>query len=198
MFRSLVLFLLCMMVTACSTVAVAPPSTPTNTSWKDRQASLEKLQSWQMNGKIAVQTANDSGSASIDWRQRAGNYIVSIIAPLGAGSMTLTGSDGRASLRTSDGKSMTAGSPESLLAKGWGFNVPVSYLRYWVRGLPVPGLAARSQFDAYNRLTSLSQQGWHVQYLSYTRAGSYELPSRIDISSSSLRTKLMVYDWQVG
>ena len=45
-------------------------------------------------------------------------------------------------LQTSDGKRYNAASPEQLLAEQWGFHLPVSNMKYWVRGLPVPGIPA--------------------------------------------------------
>lgn len=183
------------MLTSCTTVA--PPSTPTQETWQTRKTQLERIQSWQLNGKVGVQTAQDSGSATIDWEENRGNYTVNLYAPLGAGTMKLSGRPGSATLVMPDGKKFTASSPEALLAKNWGFNLPVSYLRYWVRGLPVPGTAANLHFDAFNRVTSFSQQGWQVQIQSYTRAGGAELPSRLSISSATLHGKLVIHTWNI-
>jgi outer membrane lipoprotein LolB len=183
-------------LTACTTVA--PPSAPTQETWQTRKAQLESIQNWQLNGKVAVQTAQDSGSATLDWQENHGSYSVSLYGPLGAGALKINGHPGNATLTLQDGKKFTANSPETLLAKNWGFNLPVSYLRYWVRGLPVPGLTANMQFDSYHRVTSLSQQGWQVQIQSYTRAGGAELPSRLAISSASLRGKLVIHEWIVN
>ena len=183
-------------LTACTTVA--PPSTPTNESWQTREAALSKLNSWKLSGKVAAQTSSDSGSATMDWRQQGSHYTVSLLGPLGAGGMTLTGQPGNVDLQMSDGKHYRATNPEELLARGWGFNLPVSYLHYWIRGLPVPGIPSQNQFDSYHRLTSLSQQGWQVQILAYTRAGTLELPSKLAISSPTLSSKIVVYEWKIG
>lgn len=126
-----------------------------------------------------------------------GGYSVNLYAPLGAGGMKLSGNPGSATLVMSDGKVFKAASPDALLAKNWGFNLPVSYLRYWVRGLPVPGIPAKMSFDNFNRVTSFSQQGWQVEVQSYTRAGGAELPSRLSISSASLDAKLVVHEWHI-
>lgn len=191
------LFLLTILVTSCSTVA-PPAATPVKkTTWEERQAKISQFQTWHLNGKIAVQTAQQSGSATIDWIQHDNRYNVALYGPLGTNSLKLYGQPGKVSMETSDGKKMTADSAETLLAKGWGFHLPVSYLRYWVRGLPVPGMAANPKLDNYQRITSLNQGGWYVQYQSYTTVGNLDLPSRITITSPSLRTKMVIYKWGV-
>lgn len=182
-----------------SCASVAPPSTPTtSTPWKDRQTQLNHLQNWQVNGKIAAQTAHDAGSASVNWVQNQNHYNISLLGPLGSSGMTLVGQPGQVTLQTPAGKRITATSPEQLLAQQWGFNVPVSNLNYWIRGLPVPDAKAETSFDAYGRLNSLTQQGWNVQFLSYTNAHGLELPSKITITSSALKVKIIIYQWRVS
>lgn len=191
---------LALSLTSCSTLsptAATPPATPKAT-WADRQAALNHIQNWNLNGKIALQTAKDSGSASVNWSQRQGGYSISMSGPLGASAMKLTGQAGHVTLQTSDGKSYSASSAEQLLAKQWGWNLPVSNMKYWIRGLPVPGMTANTHFDSYERLTSLVQQGWRIDYLSYSNTRGVDLPEKLSITSPSLRVKIVVYQWNVG
>lgn len=183
-------------LSGCTTIA--PSALPTQISWKDRQVALNRIQSWQISGKIAIQTAQDSGSATVDWTQNEGQYLFVLLGPVGTGGFKLIGQTRRVTLETSDGKRYSATNAEQLLAQQWGYRLPISNLNYWVRGLPVPGIAYNSRFDAYNRLLALVQQGWEVQYLSYTHAGLIDLPNRISINSPSLKTKLVIYEWKVG
>jgi outer membrane lipoprotein LolB len=196
--RIIWIFVLTLWIIGCTTIA--PPTQPpaVKTPRKEREVALNRIQSWQLNGKIGVQTAQHSGSANVDWTENHGRYTVSLTGPLGAGALKLTGQPGRVTMVTADGKRFTANNPEQLLAQHWGFHLPVSNLKYWVRGLPVPGVAYSSQSDAYNRLSSLMQQGWHVQYLSYMNTRGIDLPDRISISSPSLKTKLVIHQWKIG
>lgn len=184
--------------TATTTASAADTTTPSsNVSEQDRQTSLASINSWRINGKIAVYGARDSGSASVNWVQNRGHYSISLLGPLGSHGLKLTGDPGHVNLQTSDGKSYQAANPEQLLAQRWGFHLPVSNMRYWVRGLPVPG-PAKTQFDNEGRLTDLVQQGWHVQYQSYTKVSRVDLPDRISITSPSLRVKIVIYQWNIG
>ena len=109
--------------------------------------------------------------------------------------MTLSGNVGSVTLEMPNGKRVTASNPEELLAREWGFNLPVSYLTYWVRGLPAPG-AVNTQFDHYHRLTQLTQEGWRVQFLGYTTINKLDLPNKIEITSPQLRSKIVIYSWK--
>lgn len=196
--------LICLIITSslflvgCSTTS-APPSEPgVKMPWKNREHGLAKINAWNLNGKIGVQTAKDSGSASVQWTQSPGNYTLSFMGPLGSGGMTLKGRPGSVSLTTADGKTFTADSAESLLAEQWGYKLPVSYLKYWVRGMPVPNIASKTSFDQYNRLNSMQQQGWNIQYEGYTRTSLGDLPNKMNITSPSMRVKVIISSWQVS
>jgi outer membrane lipoprotein LolB len=185
-------------VAGCTTIA--PPSAPpTQLSWQNREALLARVQSWQIKGKIAVQTAQDAGSATIQWAQNHQQFTLSLLGPLGTHGVTLTGQQpGRVTMETANGKQFSAASPEQLLSEQWGWNLPVSYLKYWIRGLPTPQTpVTTSHFDTYHRLTDLVQQNWHVEFVSYTNKDGVELPQKIYITSASLKTKIVIYEWNI-
>ncbi len=186
---------LSILLTSCSTVA--PPSIPAQQSQQQRATQLDKVNSWHLQGKIAVQTAQDAGSATINWTKQQQRFVITLTGPLGSGALKLSGRPGAVTLTDSTGKQFTASSPENLLADVWGFRLPVSNLNYWMRGQPVPGIAAQPQYDTYGRLNTLRQQGWQVQYLGYTQAKGVELPSRINITSADMKVKVIVYSWEI-
>ena len=192
----IILVILVLGITSCTTIA--PPAPPSQLSWKDREIILKRIQNWQINGKIGVQTTHDSGSATVDWIQNNQQYTVSLLGPLGTSGMKLTGQPGHVTLTMSDGKYFTANNAETLLAKQWGFHLPVSYLNYWIRGLPVPNIPASTQFDTSHRLIDLAQHGWHVQFLGYTNQQNVDLPSKLTITSSLLRAKIIIYSWNIA
>lgn len=184
-----------MTTTSLTSPAIEPVTKPI--SWKDREFALNAIKSWHINGKIAVQTPQQSGSATVNWTQQANRFNISIVGPLGAGGIKLYGTrTGQVTLQTSDGQVFTDNNPEQLLAKRWGYHLPVSNLSYWIRGLPSPNMAASTHFDTAGRLSTLIQQGWVIQYLSYVHRGKVDLPDRITIHSPSLQVKIAIYEWQ--
>lgn len=190
----LLLGLIILFLTSCTTVA--PPAPDTRTPWNRREQSLTTLNSWALNGKVAIITPTEADSVSIQWKQHAKDYTISLLAPLGAGSMTLQGDNTHILLTTPDGKTHEAASPEALLEANGGPRLPVSNLRYWVRGLPAPSEANHTTFDPYGRLTTLTQAGWQIEYLSYTRAYALDLPSRMTLTSPGFKIKVVIHQWE--
>jgi outer membrane lipoprotein LolB len=180
----------------CTTITPPAPAQSTVT-WESRQALLAQLHNWKVTGKIAVITAKDSGSANVDWAQHGQNFTLSLYGPLGANAISMNGTPGHVTLKTNDGKIITAPTAEQLLADQWGWKLPLSYLQYWVRGLPVPNLPQKSTYDAAHRLATLSQQGFTIQYQGYTTAGALELPQHLSITSTAFKTKIVIYKWNI-
>ncbi len=159
---------------------------------------LNQIQQWQLTGKIGVQTPENAGSATLNWvESQQHHYTLSLVGPLGAGGVTLTGQPGLVTMDTADGKHYTAQTPEQLLTEQIGWDLPVSYLYYWIRGLPVPDLPSQTQFDTSHRLTWLVQQHIQVHYLSYTHVGMIDLPNKIFITSPLVKIKIIIYNWKL-
>lgn len=193
---------LSLLLNACTSVGTIQP-TPTTPkpkdehAWETHQAKLNRIKNWQVTGKIAVRTSKDAGSANVDWKEANGRYVVALTGPLGAGAMTLKGMPGKVTLYMANGKQYSASNAEQLLAQNWGFTVPISNIKYWIKGLPVPGQPSQPRFDLNNRLATLRQGGVSIQYGDYTRVGGYDLPQRLTISSANLKTKIAIYHWKL-
>lgn len=195
MIRILGILCLSILLTSCSTVA--PPAVPSTVAPAKRAVKLDQVSQWTLQGKIAVQTAQDAGSATIDWTQRARQFSITLTGPMGSNAIRLAGKPGLVVLTDSTGKQLSASSPEDLLSKAWGFHLPVSNLNYWIRGLPVPGAISNPRYDKNGRLNSLSQQGWRVQFLGYTTVNGIDLPSKLALNSASMKVKMIIYSWSI-
>lgn len=183
---------------ACSTLPV-PPGTDgaTEALWQQRQQALAALQSWNLNGRIAVLSAQQGWHAGVRWLEQDGEYQINLDAPLGQGAAEISGNDAGAVLRTGDGE-FSAASAEDLLEQRLGWRLPVSGLRYWVRGLPDTRAPVESQaLDAAGRLTRLQQAGWDIEFKRYASAGPLELPDKIFLThaGSALEIRLVIERW---
>ena len=89
-----------------------------------------------------------------------------------------------------------AESPEALVETQLGWQLPVSNLLWWIRGLPAPDSRSRVELDGNGRLAHLQQDGWDVQYLDYSDENGFALPSRIKLAGRDLQITLVVKDWQ--
>jgi outer membrane lipoprotein LolB len=180
---------------ACAT----PPAGPGQSAgWLRHQSLLAELREWRVSGRIAIRHEREGWNASLHWRQNGDEYVVRLSAPLGRGTVELSGSGAGVSMRTADNRLLHADSPELLMQDNLGWHVPLRGLSYWVRGLPEPGSEPDGMsFDASGRIQDLRQDGWHVSYERYLSEGAYELPGKMTLENRELRVRLVISDWIV-
>ncbi|WP_417779689.1 lipoprotein insertase outer membrane protein LolB [Stutzerimonas xanthomarina] len=164
--------------------------------WKTHKAHVSEVDGWQISGKIGIQAPQDSGSGTLFWLQRQDYFDIRLSGPLGRGATRLTGRPDAVTLEVAGQGRFEADSPEALVESQLGWQLPVSHLLYWVRGLPAPDSRSRIALDPNGRLASLQQDGWDVQYLNYTEEDGYPLPNRIKLAGRDLKITLVVKDWQ--
>jgi outer membrane lipoprotein LolB len=180
-------------LTSCTTFSPASP--PLKMSWKERQLKLKRLNTWNIQGVIAIHATSNSGSATLNWQQTHQNYVLALFGPLGMGSIQIQGQPGNVLLRNAQGQEYRARSPEQLLHDQTGWDLPISSLYYWVRGLPAPGPVSKYEFDAYHRIAKLTQQNWQIYFRQYGRFHQNELPTKIELVHPGLKIKLVIYEW---
>jgi len=181
---------------SCATVPKEQSTTNNqNLSWNSRVQTLSQIESWDLKALIAIRSQKDAGSASLQWQQQNQNYHIQLFGPLGTGSYELTGQPGKVELAGSSGKRFYATSPEALLAQQTGWHLPISYLKYWIRGLPVPTIPAEKSFDSYNHLTKLKQEGWDIEFLRYTSINGIDVPNKIFFHNAQLNIKIIINQW---
>lgn len=184
-------------LTSCANLTPAPLA-PQNQSqsWEERAQHLSQIKNWSLKGALAIRQGNNSGTATLSWQQNNHSYHITLFGPLGTHSYELTGSPGQVDLASSDGKHFQAKNPEDLLAEQVGWRLPVSNLFYWVRGLPSPNTSAKKEFDSFNHLKVLTQEGWVIQYLRYTSVNNIDVPSKIFLNYPDLNVKIIINRWQ--
>lgn len=164
--------------------------------WREHKQQLSTLDGWQINGKVGIRAPKDSGSGTLFWLQRQDYYDIRLSGPLGRGAARLTGRPGQVVLEVANQGRFEAQNPETLLAEQLGWELPVSHLVWWVRGLPAPDSKSQLTLDGDSRLASLKQDGWSVEYLSYTEQNGYWLPERLKVHGQNIDVTVVVKDWQ--
>lgn len=164
--------------------------------WKTHKAQISEIDGWQINGKIGIRAPQDSGSGTLFWLQRQDYFDIRLSGPLGRGATRLTGRPDAVALEVAGQGRFEAESPEALVESQLGWQLPVSNLLWWIRGLPAPDSRSRVELDGNGRLAHLQQDGWDVQYLDYSDENGFALPSRIKLAGRDLQITLVVKDWQ--
>lgn len=167
-------------------------------NWQGYQRQLQALEDWQLKGKIGLRIENDSDSANVTWTNSAANYAIRLSGPLGRGTTWIRGNDKSVRIEQAGEEPISAATPEDLVYQTLGWEIPVSDLQYWVRGIPSP----RSPIEQAHRaetglLMNLEQAGWAISYDNYQGVGPWNLPGRITAQRGELELRLVRLEWQI-
>lgn len=165
-------------------------------------SKMNLVTSWRAEGKIAVQNGEDGGHATFVWVQTGNKYHLKLFGPFGSGAIFLSGTPNKVALHDANGNLTTAKTPEELLAKVAGWQVPLSSLYYWIRGISDPKLpvhnVTNAHSDPYGSYANFKQQGWSVSYTSFTDVSpNFKAPEKIKLTNNNLKVKIIVKQWDL-
>lgn len=184
---------------ACATVqAPSLTSHDAEQRWEIRRAQLAGLVHFTVAGRIGVQSEQEGWHVAVRWQQDDAQFHMLFNAPLGQGSAALEGNELKVTLTLTDGRRWTASDADSLVAQVFGTPLPVSGLRYWMRGLPVPEAAAIRTLDGQGRLQSLEQSGWRIAYRAYQSVDGNDLPTKLFMENDTYKVRLVVDTWTLS
>ncbi len=168
-------------------------------AWRIHTAQVEAMRTWNLNGRLAVKTPDDGWTATLQWAQDLDKYQIRVSAPLGQGTVELQGGPEQVTLRAPGDRIATARDPASLMQANLGWSLPLSGLRYWLRGVPEPGRHIDAlRLDTRGRMAELQQAGWHVVIDDYVSSGGIDLPARFALSAPRLQVHLVAHEWRTG
>ncbi|RYY73995.1 MAG: outer membrane lipoprotein LolB [Gammaproteobacteria bacterium] len=170
-------------------------------NWAAHKEKVESIQNWQATGKLAVKVPNDGGSASVKWQQSGKTYQIDLNGPFGSGKVTINGLPDGVALTEAGQAPQHAKTAEELVRKNTGWNIPVTQLAFWVRGLPDPNSKIiRFAPNEQGLIGELEQLGWKVSYGEYLNAtalnNNIPMPGRIIAEYNDVRLTLVVREWQ--
>jgi outer membrane lipoprotein LolB len=180
----------------CATVE---PNIPVR-DWPERRTALQAFDEWRFDGRIALAAGNEGFSGGLDWRQNGAAADISLRGPLGGGAI-LIHVDGREYVVTDRrGTTYDGEAARRYLEERFGAQseLPIMQMRFWLVGAPAPGAPHRETLDEDERLASLEQSGWLVQYERYSIVGDMALPERLEMTAGDLRLRVVVANWQLG
>lgn len=181
------LFLLVLLLSGC---AQLPPLPPTPAS---------QLDSWSLNGRIAILTGHDSWIAKIYWRQQGTAYQIRLNGPTGQGALLLKGNNNGVMMHTADHKTFEAPNPDALIRKVLKLEIPLSHLHAWIRGFPDSNSTPESYtLNNAGQLQHLRQDNWRIKYGRYIKVQGIYLPKKIVIENTRFKLKIAISHWYIG
>jgi outer membrane lipoprotein LolB len=185
-FRALLLVLLSTQLLACADRIV-------------KESALFKLEGrdylyqkskWTFSGRLAISDGEQSLSAAIVWGHDQHRDAIELSGAFGQGRTLIELTEGKMIVDNGDRRVQYSGQEDVLVSNLLGLAVPVSALKYWVRGLVLPE-------QGYVLIDKgFLQSQWQVKYLQMQFIGRDELPRKIKIDKGNARLKLVINQWQ--
>jgi outer membrane lipoprotein LolB len=192
--RKLLWALIAVLLASCRTVPVHEKPAQAQT-WEARRPQLQARDRFELKGRVAVATGSEGFNARLRWTQDGKQTRMSLDGPLGAGGVQVTSDGSNVSIVTSRGDRLDSDAARAELANRLGFDPPLGSLRYWILGVPEPGHPAEELLDSQQRLATLQQEGWQIQYTDYTSVGGEWLPSKLTLQREGVRLRVVVDGW---
>ncbi len=135
-----------------------------------------------------------AAQGGFSWQDTGNLLLLELSNPMGSIIAQIQITATKSVLRYADGKIKSAASPDDLLALVWGHKIPVSGLRYWLKGLLEPGVPAGAKiFDENHRLISFTQLGWQVKLSKYDQYGPTKIKLLRADSQNRLRLQFVIH-----
>ena len=172
-------------------------------NWQQQQKLQGLLQHWTITGRISVQTEFEGGQVDYTWRQHnQTDYDIRLLAPMGAGTILISGRANGVNLTTSSGDELFDTDVDKLMLRLNGWPPPVSGLHYWVRGLPAPTSQHEvSQWNKKGLPSVMLQDGWRIEFRKYKVIAGNLLPGKLFISRTGdeeVDVRLIIRQWSLG
>ena len=162
--------------------------------WPARRAWLQDRARFSLQGKVAVTAGGDGFSGHLRWSQQDRLSTLNLEGPLGVGGLRVDSDGQRMDLARGSGQKLDGAAARAELEAHLGFEPPLMHLRYWIQGVPDPGLPAVETLDGAQRLAALAQDGWEIAYGAYQNQPG-GLPQRLSLTRAGVRVRLVIDSW---
>ena len=159
---------------------------------------VSQVQSWEMQGKLAVNTPDNKFSTNLYWLHTPDSNELKLTTMLGTTVLSLTTRQGIAKLEV-DGKIYEHNDAQKLLNEITGWSIPVDSLPLWITGQADINDKIISQDGQLrpNVLLSLSDPlPWQVKFKSWQKQSGAQLPRLLQLTKGKLRLKIQINHWQ--
>ena len=187
-----------LVVASCSQSSPVSDQATAEQSWQSRQQALQAVNHWDIQARTVVRLEGEAYNLGFRWQQKSGQFTILLQAPFGQGVVRIESiSDDNYRLSLPDGRLLHANSPEALLEQVIGWSIPISGLKYWIRGLPRPHGEFSHRFDDAGRTRFLKQDNWAIDYIDYFKSpDTSHLPRRLKLTLDQILIKIVIERWQ--
>ncbi|SJM95389.1 Outer membrane lipoprotein LolB (modular protein) [Crenothrix polyspora] len=173
---------------ACSTALVIPDQP----YLKSARNHLYALRQWSLEGRLAMSAKKDSWSANMAWQHDASVEEIKLSGPLGQGAALIRLTKAQVVIDRGGKGVQTSTNPEQFIEQQLGMAVPIHSLRYWVVGLPEPGVSF------FETEAGFKQGQWLVAYKEMQSVGNQAMPRKITVMNDQVRLKVIIDQWTLN
>jgi outer membrane lipoprotein LolB len=186
-----------LILSACATAPVKTSGeVPPAQSWDARRAEMQQQDDFELKGRLAVAAGKEGFNARLRWEQQGANSSLALDGPMGVGGVRISTNGSDLEVLNSRGQRLDSEAARAEIATRLGFEPPLASLRYWVLGVPNPAIPAEETLDSQQRLERLLQDGWDIEYASYSTFDGKWLPVRMTLRRDDVRVRVFVDGWQ--
>lgn len=160
--------------------------------WQTRQAKLQHHETWNINGSISVTYNKHRDIAYFEWVQNQDGYKINISGPMNLKSVRITGDVDKVEFCRSNNQCVKDKSSKKLFFNQFGWQLPVSNIKYWILARPVPGKIKAKQFDQYGHLVAFEQQDWKINYFDFKAVSDVDLPRIMQLRNKNIFIKVII------
>jgi outer membrane lipoprotein LolB len=193
---ALVLATAALHLAGCASAPVKTTGDVPAQSWDARRAEMQQQDSFELKGRLAVAAGKEGFNARLRWEQQGASSSLALDGPMGVGGVRISTNGSDLEVLNSRGQRLDSEAARTEIATRLGFEPPLTSLRYWVLGVPNPALPAEETLDSQQRLERLLQDGWDIEYLSYSAFEGKWLPVRMTLRREDVRVRVFVDGWQ--
>lgn len=172
------------------------PGPGADAPWPVQRAALDRLERYELHGKVAVAANGQGFTASLRYQQQLARADLALDGPLGIGGMRIALDEHTLAVTNSRGEALDGEAARGEIERKLGFELPLEELRWWLLGLPAPGQSDVDATPDSGEIRGFVQNGWHVAINTRAPALGFSLPQRLTAERGGARLKLFVERWQ--
>ncbi|MBB1321142.1 outer membrane lipoprotein LolB [Shewanella sp. SR43-8] len=179
-----------LLLTGCS-VTPSEDFTPINVT------NAAQANAWELQGKIAVKTAEDKFSTNLYWLHQPAANDLRLTTVLGTTVLTLKTNQGMATLEV-DGKTYRDSNAQDLLTGISGWSIPLDSLPLWITGQ----IGSNDKIVSYNPDGTIKQvisydpqANWSVSFLNWQQQSGALVPKLLKIERENVQIKIQTNQW---
>ena len=174
------------------------PSLVENTKqkWDARTNFLYQKQNWTAQIALIGNNQQEKFKTRVVWEQQSDTYQIKLHDFIGRTIAVIDGTPSGVIAKTSKGERYQGDDAEALIDELFAINIPVSGMRYWLQGVPIPNETIdQILLDDSGLTKSLSQQGWEITYPHYLQNEPYKMPSQVILEFENIKLTVKITQW---